>query len=802
LDHQQPVTLHDLLVHERFVRDLARRLLAEDVHAAEDLTQDVWRTALERPPGHRRGLKAWLRSVVLALHTNRLRKRSPIHDEALEQRARHERTSPEELESNAMHRAVARAVDELREPYREVVILRFYEALPPREVARRLDRPVQTVRTQTRRGLELVRQALQRDRKGDLRALLLPLAGAPAARKLERLTLPAVGLVGAVIAITAWRGFARAEEPPHAAPLALAQATADPDQRPSAATASAPVVDDRAPLPAAPSPEEVATASAPASAARSFHAKVVDAEGRGVAGAALLVRRGRTWVERARTGASGTVEFALDPEDIGGDPLVAESVWIKAQADGRATAREALIDMQGRQRGEVELEVGSSAATLAARLIDRDGIPVPEARVLALPAVVSSGTIEGGTMFRTARQESRTDLDGAFVLEHLAVGPTQVLFEHPDLGIGRAVVDLPEGELATDLRFDPGCVVRGTVRDELGAPVAGARVDFDWRQNFGLPVEWGSVFADGEGRFALSLPGDNSSVLNAFWKDTKDAGACEIVHPQPGIDVTWDPILRRWPPLRVRVVDLEGSPVRDWVVNAYPEDTSWPVHDAQVTDEHGRVALLVPVDALLKVDVVGPRLGRRETALAVLTGLRAAEDREHEIQVDVQRLTGGTLLARLSARGFDPPENLMLTIHQQDAANFLRKPVDPGQELRADGLAPGSYLLLLVGAESLMAELASVEVSPGAVTDLGSVELHPPGRLDLSRLPAERRYALNLKLSGGKLLPCWTGLGGAGEPLLLFPGKYLLEEVEGRAELRFEMPAGGLVEIGSELEQL
>ena len=54
----------------------------------------------------------------------------------------------------------------MREPYRSVLLLRFYEGLAPSEIARRRDVPAATVRSQLHRGLETLRGALD-ERYGD-----------------------------------------------------------------------------------------------------------------------------------------------------------------------------------------------------------------------------------------------------------------------------------------------------------------------------------------------------------------------------------------------------------------------------------------------------------------------------------------------------------------------------------------------------------------------------------------------------------------------------------------------------------
>ena len=61
-----------------------------------------------------------------------------------------------------LRRAVGEAVLALDEPYRATIWLRFREQLPPREVARRMGVPVETVRTRSRRALHELRLELDR----------------------------------------------------------------------------------------------------------------------------------------------------------------------------------------------------------------------------------------------------------------------------------------------------------------------------------------------------------------------------------------------------------------------------------------------------------------------------------------------------------------------------------------------------------------------------------------------------------------------------------------------------------------
>jgi RNA polymerase sigma-70 factor (ECF subfamily) len=59
--------------------------------------------------------------------------------------------------------AVRRAVASLPEPYREVVVLRFFGDLPLADIAAATGRPEPTIKTQLRRGLERLRGAMRED---------------------------------------------------------------------------------------------------------------------------------------------------------------------------------------------------------------------------------------------------------------------------------------------------------------------------------------------------------------------------------------------------------------------------------------------------------------------------------------------------------------------------------------------------------------------------------------------------------------------------------------------------------------
>lgn len=154
-----PVPLETLLEHRAWVRALARRLVREPSEA-EDLEQEAWLAALKRPPGPGNP-RAWLGAVLrraaagLRRREGRLARRA-----AAAPRGRPPAPADEVLAQAEEHRHLVEALVGLTEPYRTTLLLRYFEGLAPREVARRMEAPVETVRARTRRGLVHLRAAL------------------------------------------------------------------------------------------------------------------------------------------------------------------------------------------------------------------------------------------------------------------------------------------------------------------------------------------------------------------------------------------------------------------------------------------------------------------------------------------------------------------------------------------------------------------------------------------------------------------------------------------------------------------
>ena len=170
-----PVRIEELLRHREWVGALARSLV-RDENTARDLVQDTFTTALVRPPASRGSLRGWLSTVL----RNRLRDRHRVEARRARREgiaARGEATpSAAELAATAdAHRKVMEAVVDLEEPYREAVLLRYFEGLSATEVAARQDVPPSTARTRLKRARDRLREKLDKEHGGDGRSWALAL---------------------------------------------------------------------------------------------------------------------------------------------------------------------------------------------------------------------------------------------------------------------------------------------------------------------------------------------------------------------------------------------------------------------------------------------------------------------------------------------------------------------------------------------------------------------------------------------------------------------------------------------------
>lgn len=521
-DPTAPPPLDELLAQRRWVRALARRLVATD-ERADDVAQTVWLEAMLRPPRRPGSARGWLATVTrnVARRLGRGEGRRTRHEAAaLPQPARRGDAPADELVAAAeFQQRVAHAVLDLCEPYRTAVLLRYYEDLTPAEIGERLGVPVDTVRTRLRRALESLRGRLDRDHGGDRAAWVVALLawdrggtcatgpagaanGAPSsetvvahaaggvAMGLAKKAAVAAAVVLAIAGGTALIGLPGPEDGEGATPGTDAAAGAQ--RAPRAARRAAPqtVPSDTDAIPA---PVDLGLCDRDLD----LHGTVVRADGTPVEGAriaavaypwrrAMPVHRRDEAVAgpRTRTARDGTFALRLERGALVSLRVTAPGLVDAERASCQAGERVRLVLAPG-VRLRIECFEAIAADLAPAAGDDEAPRPADAQRVGAPRAGVRFRIFNNeGTDSLIVSREATTDAAGVATVADLPPS-LEVFVGVLSDGIGAipwTPVTLPAaGEVTRRVILPAGRTVRGRVTDaETGAPIAGARVGVGW----------------------------------------------------------------------------------------------------------------------------------------------------------------------------------------------------------------------------------------------------------------------------------------------------------------------------------
>ena len=374
-------------------------------------------------------------------------------------------------------RAVGEIVSELPDPFREALLLRFWEGLPPRRIADRLGVPVATVRSRTRRALQRVRRELERRAPADRWREALALAvGLLPQRGMGRAAMTTTSLGAAVMKTSSWIAgawvlFGVALTAAVGLSALRSNVTGAGSGRGVSRSSSELEPLAREHMVARRRPREPLGSTAPAvvETLERLRVRVVGPSGKPVTEAELLGGETSTSLHVvANTDAQGHASVDRTPE----------LRVLCARAGGWAPSAVYDVPETARANEPLVLQLPLRGATLTVLVRDPRGAPLPGASVFAGRQEEVEYRAPDGTLARTAPGfHATTDSGGLARFASLAPGWLRVTAEHGDYADATRFTTLETyRDNRLELSLAHGLFLEGRVRDEDGAPVPGARI--------------------------------------------------------------------------------------------------------------------------------------------------------------------------------------------------------------------------------------------------------------------------------------------------------------------------------------
>ena len=511
-----PIPVETLLAHRAWVQAVARAVV-RDPNAAADVEQEAWLEALHAPPREASSLRGWFGAVV----RNRARRmgRGEARRRARETasvRTGAAASAADLAEIADTHRRVVQAVVELAEPYRQTILLRYFEGLGVGDVAARTGVALDTARSRISRGLAQLRERLARELGRDERpwhAALVPLIGEMRDSVIGAGWGAATGATtaGGTTMAAAWM-CASALVVAGLGALALTRSAADAVEPKVVAAAAAPVfVPVPAPLPADDDPKDQPPAGKPPEPApKSDAAK--PAEPAPVQDPAEALAKSRLSIDLSDE--SYLDALGILAEETGVDIVVAQEAAdlvaakpstvpvILKDADG-LLALKTLAKLRALAcafEGERVVLVPSGVTRDASKPVVVPPKPKAQLSVTVLGQVTDASgvAVAGAEIVRTVDERrvlARSDLAGRYEAKvrprRLVELQARLAGQVPSLAV--TVQGEPGAQVTLDLALrGPAGRVHVTVTSESG-PLAGATVTF-----IGPRGEWPRKVPDGE----------------------------------------------------------------------------------------------------------------------------------------------------------------------------------------------------------------------------------------------------------------------------------------------------------------
>lgn len=290
--------------------------------------------------------------------------------------------------------------------------------------------------------------------------------------------------------------------------------------------------------------------------------QVVDRIGAPVSGAEIYFSR-QPWDPGsvlARTNESG--EFRAQGISVGG--------YIGARADGHLPALSRNVPGKILRELRFDFTLDVATATIAGIVLDDAGEPVPGAKVgmRALRAEETERLHNGTQVFAPPPLRIESDGDGAFEYQGFAVEDrVLVTVSTPDFQRWVEEVQIDTTTRRKDLvvRLTKGTTLEGVVRDAMGEPVAGARMQVRVPGDGMFEELVTTCDADGSYRFEHLVTG----MIEVRADGLENRGIATTSLVVDGQDrIMWDPVLDRGLVIEGRVLDEQGAPLANYEVYA------------------------------------------------------------------------------------------------------------------------------------------------------------------------------------------------------------------------------------------
>jgi RNA polymerase sigma-70 factor (ECF subfamily) len=463
---------NELLGHTRALRGLAKAMVGDE-HAAQDVVQDAFVTAMEKPSKPGWSIGRWLSGIT----------RNHARDHVREERRRNLReqvaAKPDVAEGDdslvrvdlLQHLLVH--VRGLEEPYRSTILLRFFDGLSPKAVATRQGVPYATVRTRLRRSIELLRDKMDGS-SGGRRAWVAPLipfisvveggpltALAEGAARVSEFSGQGVGLMAAkktailvfgligVAVVTGRQLWLANEAKPSDTITDLVVPSEQERTQPAKLADARPVrVEGDTVVP------DAALKSAAAGLRITVRGTVRGADGTLLGGATVWANK-----ETTKTAIDGIYSFAL-PTKQGGEGF---NLFMRAESQGWAPQGKDFFVSADASPAQFDFML-QSAVVVSGRVVDQAGKGFEGALVRT---------------FRRGERPLRTADDGSFRITDLdATVPQHFVYASAEgfVGAGKMVRSYGRGERSVVLELKPGSQVHGVVFGPQRRPVANAKV--------------------------------------------------------------------------------------------------------------------------------------------------------------------------------------------------------------------------------------------------------------------------------------------------------------------------------------